>query len=396
MAEAGKCHLWLFMGNWFRSFPLNFWLMSLGSLFFFLSFNMILPELPDALRAAGGAAYIGYILPAFAFSALIARPLSGWVTDRLGRKSAMIGGAMFCVVAGIFYPLANTIFLFFLIRFVHGFSTGFSPTGFTAFTTDVVPEKRRAEALGWQGIFSNSGTALGYAIGSLLVLYMGEKSLYWGSSLLALLAIVIFMQLPETKPETTQQRSGSIFYWKSWPPALLMLLVCIPLGTLLTILPDYTLQKGYQNKGIFLTVYIGSSLLVRVFSGKLSDRMGRSLSIAIGSGFQIIALLMLLFDYGFFLSAILYGIGQGFNAPSLFAWAGDLSTKETRGRSLSMLFMALETGIIIGGWGAGHLFTHWQLGYNQIFGCCAIASILCCAFALGFAHKKSLQRQASS
>jgi MFS family permease len=372
-----------------KGLPRQFWLMSTGSLLFFLSFNIVLPELPDVLRKMKGEDYLGFILPSFAFSALLARPFSGWVTDKLGRKQAMIGGALFCVLAGVLYPWAQTVWIFFLSRFLHGFSTGFSPTGFTAFTTDVVAEEKRGEALGWQGIFSNSGTAVGYAMGAWLVLCWGQDGLFLCSSILAAAAIVIFSLLPETKPNSVNNKpEGGFFYWKAWQPSLLMLLVCVPLGALLTVMPDYTSALGFSNKGIFLTVYIGSSLLVRVFSGRLSDRLGRAAGIGIGTAFQVCALLLLFFETAFFPAAILYGIGQGFNAPSLFAWAGDVSTAETRGRAISMLFIALESGIIIGGLGSGLILNLYDSGYNLVFGFCAIASVFALTFAIT-QHKKS-------
>jgi MFS family permease len=56
----------------------------------------------------------------------------------------------------------------------------------------------------------------------------------------------------------------------------------------------------------------------------------------------------------FWISAIGYGLGQGFNAPSLFAWASDTAGQEQRGRALAMLFMSLELGIIIGGLMVGY------------------------------------------
>ena len=37
-----------------RSYGLGFWLMCLSSFLFFLSFNLLLPELPDHLTALGG------------------------------------------------------------------------------------------------------------------------------------------------------------------------------------------------------------------------------------------------------------------------------------------------------------------------------------------------------
>jgi predicted MFS family arabinose efflux permease len=50
--------------------------------------------------------------------------------------------------------------------------------------------------------------------------------------------------------------------------------------------------------------------------------------------------------------------------------------------------MALETGIILGGMGAGWILNLSAFSYHLVFGYCAIASVL----ALGFAitqHKKA-------
>lgn len=370
----------------------TFWRMCAGALLFFLSFNIILPELPDALRAMGGNDYIGWILPSFALSALLARPFSGWVTDRLGRRMAMIGGALFCVAAGLLYPIAGSIFVFFLIRLLHGFSTGFSPTGFTAFTTDIVPEQRRGEALGWQGIFSNLGTSLGYGLGAYAVLYLGRSGLYLASSLLAAAAIIFFYSLPETKPaHIPHQRGKGIIYLPAWPPALGMLLVCVPLGAILTVMPDFTLAHGIVNKGLFLTVYISSSLLVRLFSGRLSDRMGREITVTIGSSLQALAMILLTADAAFWMSAVLYGVGQGFNAPGLFAWTGDLSKPETRGRALAMLFMALEAGVIIGGLFSGYTISYTD-NYSLVFAVCAMSCSASALFAAGSWYKRKRTR----
>jgi MFS family permease len=65
---------------------------------------------------------------------------------------------------------------------------------------------------------------------------------------------------------------------------------------------------------------------------------------------------------------VLYGIGQGFNAPGLFAWTSDLSDKEFRGRAIAFLFMALETGIIAGGLSAGFLIhTRSEPNFSAVF-----------------------------
>jgi MFS family permease len=356
------------MANTKKAYNAAFWRMCAGALLFFLSFNMVLPELPDALRHLGGASKLGWIIPAFALSALLARPFSGWLTDTVGRKTAMIAGCIFCVFAGLLYPFAGSVLAFFLIRALHGFSAGFSPTGFTAYTSDIVPEEKMGEAMGWQGIFNNLGTALGFSFGAFIALEFGSQQLFFCSSIFAIMAMIMFAGLPETVVQSKKSTVFPIFYTGAWQPAFCMLMVCVPLGAILTVMPDYTLYKGFSNKGLFLSVYVFSSLLVRLFSGKLSDKMGREISVGIGTFMQLVSLILLAANSGFWISAVLYGIGQGFNAPGLFAWTSDLSDKEFRGRAIAFLFMALETGIIAGGLSAGFLIhTRSEPNFSAVF-----------------------------
>ena len=363
----------------------------MGAMSFFLSFNLILPELNAELRSRGGAEWVGWIIPAFSFSALIARPFSGWITDNLGRRVAMIGGCLFCIIAGCFYPWVTSVAGFLVVRAIHGFSTGFTPTGFTAFTADVVEESHRGRAMGWQGMFNNLGTTIGYALGALIAMHFGVNWMYYTSAALAATAWLLFLQLPETRIESNKRKFqfslGQLFYWPAWKPSLIMFLVCISLGSILTVMADFTLALGYENKGLFLSIYIGVSLLFRLISGRVSDLLGRAWSTAIGTFSQVLSMAILMYmaweldhelqlgctscsrmGFGWFgLSAILYGIGQGFNAPSLFAWASDTADAQHRGRAMAMLFMFLEMGIIAGGLTANYFIEGASWNYPGIF-----------------------------
>ncbi len=357
-----------------RNYPKEFWIMCGGALFFFLSFNIILPELSNFLKFLGGQQHLGWIIPAFSISALIARPFSGWIADNLGRKWTMIGGCIFCIIAGVFYPFVGTVSSFFLVRAIHGFSTGFTPTGFTAFTADTIKPDYRGRAMGWQGTFNNIGTSFGYALGALIVQYFNATTLFISSAVFAAVALILFSMLPETKPEESNRKFEfklkNLFYIKAWKPAFLMFLVCISLGSILTVMPDYTIELGYANKGLYLTIYISFSLIFRMFSGKISDAFGRAHSTAIGTLAQIISMALLIlnpFEFAFFVSAFFYGIGQGFNAPSLFAWASDTAGPKTRGQALASLFMMLEFGIIFGGYFSGKMLMQWGLHAKDVF-----------------------------
>ena len=69
----------------------------------------------------------------------------------------MVFGSLVCFVCGFFYPWALTVTGFLGLRLLHGFSTGFKPTGTAAFIADIVPVERRGEAMGLLGVTGAQG-----------------------------------------------------------------------------------------------------------------------------------------------------------------------------------------------------------------------------------------------
>ena len=109
-------------------FNFQFGLLCVSNFLFSASFNMMIPELPDYLTKLGGAEYKGLIIALFTLMAGISRPFSGKLTDTIGRVPVMIFGSLVCVVCSLLYPVLTSVAGFLLLRFFHGFSTGFKPT----------------------------------------------------------------------------------------------------------------------------------------------------------------------------------------------------------------------------------------------------------------------------
>jgi MFS family permease len=80
----------------------------------------------------------------------------------------MVFGAVVCCICGFLYPVLGSVAGFLLLRLLHGLSTGFTPTGNTAYAADIIPASRRGEAIGFLGLCGSSGMALGPAVGSLV------------------------------------------------------------------------------------------------------------------------------------------------------------------------------------------------------------------------------------
>lgn len=369
-----------------KKYSLNFWLLSLSSFLFFGSFNMVLPELPDFMRTFGGEKYIGLHISFFTLTALISRPFSGKLTDTWGRIPVMIVGATVTAVVSLFYPFFLNIYAFLFIRFLHGFSTGFKPTGTAAYVADIVPVNRRGEGMGILSFFGMTGMGLGNYIGGEIALHFSIEILFYSSAAVALSSILVLLGMRETlenkqrfSPSLLKIKFSDIYEPSVLKPSVVMALVTFSFGAALTLAPDLSTALGIDNKGLFFSYFTFTSLLARVIGGRLSDEFGRRVvlmtaTLVVGTGSVYIG--MSASPFHLFVGALIFGAGYGLSSPAIFAWAADLAPEQFRGRGFSTVFMALEIGI-----GMGAFLSGWAYGGDignlpLIFAGCGTLSFL--------------------
>jgi len=354
-----------------------FFRLCFSSLLFFTGFNILIPELPAFLSSLGGADYKGWIIALFATAAGLSRPFSGKLADTIGRKPIIAFGIIVSFLCGLLYPFLTTVFFFLILRFLHGFSTGFSPTGVTAYLSDIVPENKRGEAMGWLGLSNSIGMTLGPVLGGFLVSSNNIYHLFYLSSSLSLFSLLILFGLKETLPDRKSFRLSQLFIKRDeiiepqvLPAALVMLISCIPYGLLVTLLPDMSIHFGIENKGIPFAYLTASSILTRLVAGSLSDRLGRVLVLKISAIFVSISLL--LFAYanspeGLLFACFLMGFSFGMNSPTLMAWTVDLSRSDNKGKGLATTYIALELGITLGAYFSGWWYANKIENLPSIF-----------------------------
>ncbi|MFM6936257.1 MAG: MFS transporter [Aquirufa sp.] len=383
-------------------YTLQFWLLSLSNFLFSASFSMIIPELPDYLASMGGKEYIGYTIALFTLTAGLSRPFSGKLTDHIGRVPVMAFGSIVCFICGGLYPLIHTVQGFLFLRFLHGMSTGTKPTATAAYVADIIPENRRGEAQGGLGIFTATGMSMGPAIGSYLASTYGLREMFWISSLFALFSILILMRMKETLPPAMKSKFSFKLFKISWsdvfephilPVFWIMLLVSFSSGVVVTLLPDISKNIGWQNKGLYFTIYTISSIVVRIFFSKTSDRYGRIPVLLISSAVLAAAMGMMLIQLNSFtviLSAVLFGFAWGFNTPTLAAWTTDLANKNHMGRAMATMYIALEVGIGLGAFFAGMIYKGLQERIPIPFGISGVLAII--SFFLLLNYHKNWQK----
>jgi len=367
-------------------FTLNFFTLCLSSFLFFASFNMIIPELPAYLSSMGGGEYKGLIISLFALTAGLSRPFSGKLADKVGRVPVMVFGAGICFIVSLLYPVVTSVAGFLLLRFVHGFSTGFTPTGISAYVADIVPFNKRGEAMGMQSLFGSLGMAAGPAFGGYIGNIWGIEPLFYASAFTAILSILVIIRLKETvengeklAPRHFRLHRDEIIEKRVLVPSLILLFTVFSFGTVLTIIPDYSEYLGIANKGLFFAVFTLSSLGIRIIAGKTSDKYGRIPVMKVATLSMALAMVIIAFAQTkamLLFGGVIFGCSVGMNSPTISAWTIDLSLDAFRGKALATMYIALEAGIGIGALVSGWVFANKVENFPLVFSIGGITSFI--------------------
>ncbi len=381
-----------------KTYSFQFWLLCFSSFLFFASFSMLIPELPDYLTSLGGEDYKGYIIGLFTITAGLSRPFSGKLTDKVGRIPVMVIGAAVCFILGFIYPLVTTVFGFLLLRLFHGFSTGFKPTGTVAYIADIVPIDKRGEAMGLSSMFGTIGTAAGFGMGSAIASTFSLNTLFHVSSVFAILSVIILFGMKETALNKEKFRLNHLLV--NWSdvyepsvllPTLIMALGYFSFGIVLTIIPDFSVHLGIENKGLFFNIFTVSSLLVRILAGKASDRYGRENVMIVSLVLYVVSMVIVGLStttFSFFVGATLFGFATGMNSPTIFAWATDLSPEKYRGRAMATVFIGLEVGIMGGAFFSGWSFDNDPANFPLTFFIGALSAAIALTYLIIRARKR--------
>lgn len=119
----------------------------------------------DSIGMGGEGTVIAILVSSFAVAQLLSAPLWGRVSDRYGRRPALLVGLISSGVAYIVFAYAGSLEILFLSRLVQGAGGG-TVGVIQAYVADATEPQDRAKALGWLSAATNAGVALGPAIGS--------------------------------------------------------------------------------------------------------------------------------------------------------------------------------------------------------------------------------------
>ncbi|MCH7949228.1 MAG: MFS transporter [Candidatus Dadabacteria bacterium] len=341
----------------------NFTLATAANFFFFCNFSSFF-LLPIYIKDLGGnEANIGFIMGSFGITSLGAIPFVAYLVDKYGRRRFMLFGYALMFVATLSYLFISQLSpVFYLLRFVQGVSFAFSFTAASTFVTDYIPSEKMAEGLGIFSAFTIASYAIGPSLGELVIELFGFYSFFIYASFFSLIAFVLTIFTRDGNFIRSSDRYGLGFFRliASKRYALILvsnLILAGGLGAILNFVATFLRSKGLAAFYFFLTYTIAVTV-VRIFGGRISDKLGRKVIASpclLAVSISLAAMYFVESPLSAVLISLFFSIGYGFLYPTLSALVIDKAGSDERGKamgafnasySLGINFLAFPLGLI--------------------------------------------------
>lgn len=354
-------------------FPLwtrDFVFVTTMNVLLFVGMQTQLSALPVYLRQLSGSdATVGLCIALGTVSALIARPLAGYAADRFGRAPVLFFGLILMMAALFSYSFFPIVWVVVLIRSVNGFGWGVATTLSNTVATDVIPERRLGEGMGFFSLSQSVSMALAPAIGLSIMAAFGYRNMTFFAVVLLICACIPASLIKNRfvrKP--MEKKLFSLFEKSAVRPALVMIFVGIPLGATLSFSALYGMELGIGNGALFLTCFAISMFITRPVAGRLIDRFGFHKIIYPGFLAYLLSMALLAMVngmIGFLLVALLQGLAYGMTQNGLQTMSLKHVSPFRRGAANATFFTGFDFGIGAGNMLAGVISAHF--GYANMY-----------------------------
>ncbi len=360
----------LWNGNYLRVWGANFLL--------YFSFMLLTPLFPLYLSETFDAdkQMIGLVLSGYTLTALLIRPFSGYLVDSFPRRVVLLASFFLFFVLFIGYPLSATLWLFAVVRTLHGAPFGMATVSNSTVAIDVLPASRRAEGIGYYGLSNNIATAISPTIA--LIIY-GMTGNYDSIFILAILVSGLAFYCNYTlklspRPLASTKRPplslDRFILLKAWRQGLCMACFSFSYGILSTYIAIYGKEElGItEGTGLFFLL-LSAGLICSRLTGGRSLRKGRvTQNASLGVLVSLVGYFVFAFchnAWGYYGAALIIGLGNGHMFPAFQTMFLNLASNDQRGTANSTLYVSWDTGVGIGVLLGGMVAEHW--GYHPAF-----------------------------
>ena len=362
----------------------------------FFSFMIVMPLLPLYLSEIfmANKHVIGLVLSGYTITALLIRPLSGYLVDSFSRKKILLISYFLFFIFFAGYIVATSLLLFTVIRTIHGAPMGTVTVANSTVAIDVLPSTRRAEGIGYYGLSNNLATAIAPTVGLLMYQYFHSYDIVF---IIALLTSGIGLYINSTvklKERIIQTKICHLsldrfILLKGWSIGITLACLAFSYGIISTYLAIYGKEELHMTSGtgIFFAILCFGLMTSRIIGTRTLRRNMIVLNCSLG-------IIISLFGYfifaafhnywGYYGSALIIGLGNGHMFPAMQNMFISLAASSQRGTANSTLLTSWDIGIGLGVLFGGS-FVGW-FGYTSAFWLAWVVNALGVSFFFAYAR----------
>ncbi len=337
--------------------------------------------LPLLVKGLGGTeADIGFIAATGWIASFVFTPISGMLASRWGGKRMLLCGVVSLTLGGAGFLLVGRIGpLIYLLRVFQGVGLAVALTAGYTLVAAFSPAARRGEGYGIHMVFTLLPHAIGPWAGETAITAGGFPALLLLAAGFGVLSLLFGAML--RSPEGAWEQKSATSYpalvtrREIWPVMGTILLLGSSFGSVQTFIPTYIKSRGFETVSFFFITYTIVAVFVRIFLGRLSDRLGRRriiLPSLLGMVFVVSLLAVASQAVTFTAASILFGLSQGLSLPTLGALLVDRVEEMDRGRILGLYTGFFHLGIFLNTSSMGIVAA--RFGYPLLYGLTAAAA----------------------
>ena len=364
----------------------------------FLSLFQLLPTAPFRILDLGGSkAVAGLFLGMLTYASALSAPITGALADRIGKRRMLLVTSVAICGFSLAYAASRSYWVPLVLAFFHGLFWSGLLSASSAYMTEVIPESRRAEGIGYWGMATMLATAVSPGVG----LWMYGHGWAWlclGTAFLNVVMAAIAWRLP---PDTTVAArlsrdrliGGGLVEWRVVAVAIALFLCSFGYGGIMSFVAVRSDELGIAPRSLFFMSFATTVFVTRIFSGRLADQVGHRRFLLPCLGLVTVGLALTAAAQTrteLVVAASVFGLGFGNQYPAFVGHVMKFVDPARRGAAFGGILAAFDTGVGTGSIGVGALAE--RFGFAPAFGIAAGLS----AFAIPYfvwAEKRFLEHK---
>ena len=369
---------------------LALWLMVFSTSSQLLIVVPILPRIGEAL--AIGASLQGTLVTGYAVGLGVLALVAGPISDRIGRRPILLIGTGFMTVCLYLHGIADTYASLLAMRVLAGAAGGMLSGAAVSYVGDYFPYERRGWANGWVMSAIAAVQIVGIPLGTLLAELVDYR---WSFLMFAFTMtgafVLIWRGVPQPEVRLDDRRLSvrrvladyaRLLRWSpSRAAAATYFLMFLSIGLYMIHLPTWLEHSLGVSGGAIASLFLagGVAHVFAVFSGSLSDRMGRKPLIVWSC--VALAIVMMLTTYlvqDLWVACVFFALMMALIAVRISPVQSLLSAlvpDDRRGTLMSLAMAFGYAGIGISGALSGLVYAHVGFLANAMLGAATITGM---------------------